>query len=423
MAGMLNICALVGSLMAGRISDYIGRRYTIITAAIIFLLGSVFIGWSPNYAIHMTGRCVAGVGVGFALMIALVYSAEVSSARSRGFLASLPECGISIRILLGYISNVLFAKLPLKLGWRLMLRIAAIPSLFLAIGILRMTESPRWLVMQGRLGEAKSILLKVSNSKESVAGIDPKCEAETVEVPKKESGGKGVWKELVLRPSPAIRMILIAAIGIHFFKHAVGIKAVVLYSPRIFKKAGVTSKHKLLLATIGVGLTKFTFIVISTFLLDRVGRRSMLLFSMTGVIGALTVMGTCLAILEQHGGGGLSIASTDTFVVFFNIGLAPVTWIYSSEIFPLRLRAQGYSIGVAVNRLMNATIAMTFISLYKAITIGGAFLFFVGILAIGWHFFYFMFPEAKERTLEEIEQLFGNRFGSSSKSNQVEATL
>ncbi|CAN0919463.1 Probable polyol transporter 6, partial [Linum grandiflorum] len=120
---------------------------------------------------------------------------------------------------------------------------------------------------------------------------------------------------------------------------------------------------------------------------------------------------------------GLSIASTDTFVVFFNIGLAPVTWIYSSEIFPLRLRAQGYSIGVAVNRLMNATIAMTFISLYKAITIGGAFLFFVGILAIGWHFFYFMFPEAKERTLEEIEQLFGNRFGSSSKSNQVEATL
>ncbi|CAN0919471.1 Probable polyol transporter 3 [Linum grandiflorum] len=303
MAGMLNICALVGSLMAGRISDYIGRRYTIITAAIIFLLGSVFIGWSPNYAIHMTGRCVAGVGVGFALMIALVYSAEVSSARSRGFLASLPECGISIRILLGYISNVLFAKLPLKLGWRLMLRIAAIPSLFLAIGILRMTESPRWLVMQGRLGEAKSILLKVSNSKEeaenrfrdikSVAGIDPK-----------ESGGKGVWKELVLRPSPAIRMILIAAIGIHFFKHAVGIKAVVLYSPRIFKKAGVTSKHKLLLATIGVGLTKFTFIVISTFLLDRVGRRSMLLFSMTGVIGALTVMGTCLAILEQHGGGG-----------------------------------------------------------------------------------------------------------------------
>ncbi|CAN0919467.1 Probable polyol transporter 3 [Linum grandiflorum] len=331
MAGMLNICALVGSLMAGRISDYIGRRYTIITAAIIFLLGSVFIGWSPNYAIHMTGRCVAGVGVGFALMIALVYSAEVSSARSRGFLASLPECGISIRILLGYISNVLFAKLPLKLGWRLMLRIAAIPSLFLAIGILRMTESPRWLVMQGRLGEAKSILLKVSNSKEeaenrfrdikSVAGIDPKCEAET----------KGVWKELVLRPSPAIRMILIAAIGIHFFKHAVGIKAVVLYSPRIFKKAGVTSKHKLLLATIGVGLTKFTFIVISTFLLDRVGRRSMLLFSMTGVIGALTVMGTCLAILEQHGGGGgLSIASTDTFVVFFNIGLAPVTGVFSA---------------------------------------------------------------------------------------------
>ncbi|CAN1756919.1 Probable polyol transporter 3 [Linum perenne] len=430
LAGILNICALVGSLMAGRISDIIGRRYTIVTAAIIFLVGSIFMGWGPNYAVLMTGRCVAGIGVGFALMIAPVYSAEVSSARSRGFLTSLPEWGISIGILLGYISNVLFAKLPLKLGWRLMLGIAAIPSLFLAIAILKMPESPRWLVMQGRLKEGKLILLKVSNSTEEAenrfrdikiaAGIDVK----------KESGGKGVWKELLLRPTPAVRMILIAAVGIHFFEHAVGIEAVVLYSPRIFKKAGVTSKHKLLLATVGVGLTKFTFIVISTFLLDRVGRRTLLLFSMTGVIGALTVLGTCLTIVERHQGEKLvwalamSIVSTYTFVAFFNVGLATVTWVYSSEIFPLRLRAQGYSIGVAVNRLMNATISMTFISLYEAITIGGAFFMFAGISVVGLLFFYFMFPETKGKTLEEMEELFGKGFGSGlSKSDKVEGNV
>ncbi|XP_065858348.1 probable polyol transporter 3 [Euphorbia lathyris] len=421
LAGILNICALVGSLMAGRTSDIIGRRYTIVIACIIFMLGSVLMGYGPNYAVLMAGRCTAGIGVGFALMIAPVYSAEVSSTSSRGFLTSLPEIGISIGILLGYISNVVFGKLTLKLGWRLMLGIAAIPSVVLAFGILKMPESPRWLIMQGRLGEAREVLNRVSNSKEeaeqrfrditSAAGMDENCKEERV-TPNKNSGGKGVWRELILHPTPAVRWILIAAIGIHFFEHAVGIEAVVLYSPRIFKKAGVVGKHKLLLATVGVGLTKFVFISIATMLLDKVGRRKLLLISTSGIIVFLTLLGTCLTVVEQHKGEkllwalALSIASTYTFVAFYNFGLAPVTWVYSSEIFPLRLRAQGYSIGVAVNRLMNATISMTFISLYKAITIGGAFFLFAGISVVAWIFFYFCFPETKGKSLEEMEELF-----------------
>ncbi|CAL1376651.1 unnamed protein product [Linum trigynum] len=436
LAGILNICALVGSLMAGRISDLIGRRYTIVLASIIFLLGSVLMGWSPDYAVLITGRCVAGIGVGFALLIAPVYSAEVSSAKSRGFLTSLPEWGIAIGILLGYISNVACAKLSLRLGWRLMLGIAAVPSLLLAIGILKMPESPRWLISQGKLGKAKRILFKVSNSPEEAekrfrdikiaAGIDEDCDSEFAEVPKKESGGKGVWKDLLLRPTPAVRRILVCAVGIHFFEHAVGIEAVVLYSPRIFKSAGVTDKHKLLLATVGVGLTKFTFIVLSTFLMDRVGRRRLLLTSFAGIIGALSLLGTCLTIVERHHGEkilwalGLSIASCYTFVAFFNIGVAPVTWVYSSEIFPLRLRAQGYSLGVAVNRLMNAMISMTFISLYKAITIGGAFFLFAGVSLVGWIFVYTLFPETKGRSLEEMEELFG---GGNRKSDELEGRV
>lgn len=150
LAGILNICALVGSLTAGRTSDHIGRRYTIMAASIIFMLGSIMMGCAPNYAVLLAGRCTAGVGVGFALMIAPVYAAEISSTHSRGFLSSLPEIGISVGILLGYVSNILFARLRLNLGWRIMLGIAAIPSFFLAIGILRMPESPRWLVMQVR---------------------------------------------------------------------------------------------------------------------------------------------------------------------------------------------------------------------------------------------------------------------------------
>lgn len=161
LAGILNLCALVGSIAAGRTSDYIGRRYTIILASIIFLLGAVLMGYGPSFPILLTGRCTAGVGVGFALMIAPVYSAEISSPSYRGFLTSLPELGISIGILLGYVSNYFFAKLPLRLGWRMMLGIAAVPSLALAVGIFKMPESPRWLVMQGRLSSAEKILLLV----------------------------------------------------------------------------------------------------------------------------------------------------------------------------------------------------------------------------------------------------------------------
>ncbi|CAJ2635557.1 unnamed protein product [Trifolium pratense] len=422
LAGILNICALVGSLTAGRTSDYIGRRYTILLSALLFILGAVLMGYGPNYAILMVGRCVCGVGVGFALMIAPVYSAEISSASSRGFLTSLPEVCIGIGIFLGYISNYFLGKyLSLKLGWRLMLGIAAFPSLVLAFGILMMPESPRWLVMQGQLGKAKKVLLQVSNTTQEAelrfkdiklaAGLDENCNDDIVKLPEKFHQGEDVWKELILRPTPTVRWILFAAIGIHFFEHATGIEAVMLYSPKIFKKAGVTNKEKRLLATIGVGLTKIFFLLIALFLLDKVGRRRLLQISVGGMIIGLTILGFSLTMVDQSNEKvpwalTLSIVATYAYVAFFNLGLGPVTWVYSSEIFPLKLRAQGASMGVAVNRTMNGIVSMTFISIYKAITIGGTFFMFASISVIGWIFFYFFLPETKGKALEEMEMLF-----------------
>ncbi|GMI67280.1 polyol transporter 6, polyol/monosaccharide transporter 6 [Hibiscus trionum] len=425
LAGILNICALFGSLAAGRTSDYIGRRYTIVLASVIFLIGSVLMGYAPNYAILMTGRCIAGLGVGFALMIAPVYSAEISSPSTRGLLTSLPELCISFGILLGYTSNYLFGKLTLRLGWRMMLGVAAIPSVALAFGILKMPESPRWLVMEGRLKDAKAILLLISNTEAEAesrfhdiklaAGIDPYC-ANTSDVvkPTNINHGQGVWKQLLIKPTPTVRRILIAAIGIHFFEHATGIEAVVLYSPRIFNKAGVVTKNMLLLATVGVGVTKTMFILLATLFLDRFGRRRLLLTSTGGMLVSLTGLGFALTMMEVKGDEKLvwalclSIVFVYTYVAFFSVGLGPITWVYSSEIFPLRLRAQGASIGVAVNRMMNAIVSMSFISIYKAITIGGAFFMFAGVSLLAWWFFYFLLPETKGKTLEEIETLFGN---------------
>ncbi|OMO84351.1 Sugar/inositol transporter [Corchorus olitorius] len=421
LAGILNICALFGSLIAGRTSDYIGRRYTIVLASIIFLVGSVLMGYGPNYGILLAGRCTAGIGVGFALTVAPVYSSEIASAKTRGFLASLPELGISIGVLLGYVSNYFFGKLTLKLGWRLMLGVAAIPSLGLAFGILKMPESPRWLILQGRLREAREVLSDVCNTQEeadsrfrditAAAGIDGKAINEDVVGPPSNKEEEAVWKQLLIRPTPTVRWILIVAVGIHFFEHATGIEAVILYGPRIFKKAGVQSKSKRLLATIGIGLTKFTFIFISTFIMDKVGRRRLLLLSVAGMVIALAGLGFGLTVVE-HAKEKLTwalvlcLVFTYLYVAIFNSGLAPVTWVYSAEIFPLKLRAQGYSIGVAVNRLMNAVISMSFISIYKAITIGGTFFMFAGISVVAWWFFYFLAPETKGKSLEEIEALF-----------------
>ncbi|KAH0699994.1 hypothetical protein KY284_014209 [Solanum tuberosum] len=395
LAGILNLCALVGSLCAGRTSDKIGRRNTIMVASVIFMIGSILMGYGPSYIALLVGRCIAGVGVGFALMIAPIYSAEVSSPSSRGFLTSLPEIGISIGI-------------------------AAIPSLFLAIGILKMPESPRWLIMQGRVGEAKKILYKVSNSpqeaeirlrdiKEAV-GIDENCNDDIVKVPE-SAQTHGVWKELLLKPTPSLRWILIAGVGIHFFEHATGIEAVILYSHKIFAKAGVHDTRKQILATVGVGLTKFTFIVLSTFLIDRVGRRKLLLTSLSGMVVTLAGLGFFLTIAENSGGTliwalVLSIVTTYAVVMFFNIGLGPVTWVYSTEIFPLRYRALGAGIGVAVNRLMNATVSMSFLSISEAITTGGAFFMFAGVSLVALIFFYFMCPETKGKSLEEMESVF-----------------
>ncbi|KAJ8767225.1 hypothetical protein K2173_013622 [Erythroxylum novogranatense] len=421
LAGTINIFSLVGSAAAGRTSDWIGRRYTIVVAGVIFFTGAILMGFATNYAFLMVGRFVAGVGIGYALMIAPVYTAEVSPASMRGFLTSFPEVFINGGILLGYVSNYVFAKLPAHLGWRFMLGVGAIPSVILAVGVLAMPESPRWLVMQGRLGDAKRVLEKTSDTREEAqlrvmdikeaAGIPEDCNDDKVQVQKK-SHGEGVWRELFLHPTPAVRHILVCGIGIHFFQQASGIDAVVLYSPRIFEKAGITSSNEKLLATIGVGLVKTSFILVATFLLDKFGRRPLLLTSVGGMIMSLLTLGLSLSAVDHSSkklswAVGLSIFSVLAFVGSFSIGMGPITWVYSSEIFPLRLRAQGTSIGVAVNRVVSGTISTTFLSLYQAITISGAFFLFAGIATASFVFFFTYFPETRGRTLEDIEMLFG----------------
>ncbi|XP_074580002.1 polyol transporter 5-like [Curcuma longa] len=438
--GILDVYALVGSFAAGFTSDRIGRRYTIVLAAAIFFAGALLMGFAMNYAFLMFGRFFAGVGVGYALMISPTYTAEVAPASCRGFLTSFPEVFINVGILLGYISNYAFSHLRQSLGWRFMLGVAAIPAVFLGFGVLAMPESPRWLVMRGRLGDAKEVLEKTCDSPEEArlrlaeikmaAGIPEECDDDVVAVPKKNRDNEGAWRELLLRPRPSVRRVLIAALGIHFFQQTSGIDSVVLYTPRVFKAAGIKSDDAQLGTTVAVGFTKTLFILVATFFLDRVGRRPLLLGSYAGMIVSLAALGIGLTAVDRHGDGGhqlqwaaaLSISSTLAYVAFFSIGAGPIAWVYSSEIFPLRLRAMGAAMGVAMNRVTSGVIAMTFISLYKAITLGGSFFLYAGMAAVGWVFFFTFLPETRGKTLEEMQELFGEEKKTAAPENGKDDT-
>jgi len=424
--GSLNIISLVGAALAGRTSDAIGRRWTMALAAFIFLVGALVMAVSPSFAWLMVGRSVAGIGVGYALLIAPVYTAEVAPAASRGCLTCFPEIFINVGILIGYIANYALAGLPKNVNWRVMLGVGAVPPLFLGIAVLMMPESPRWLVMRNRNDDAMKVLLRTStNQAEASERLDQIMEgiqyAQVNASVKKSSNpneisksdGEGKWHELY-RPSRAIRRMLIIALGIQFFQQAGGIDATVYYSPVTFKTAGIQSQGGILGATMAVGFAKAGFVVVAAFLIDKVGRRPLLLTSAIGSTVSLVALASALAIIGKTSTVGmgreaasyLAVIAACTNVAFFSVGMGPVNWVLGAEIFPLRLRAKAASLGVGVNRGMSGVVSMTFLSISKAITVPGTFYLFAGVSALCSIFIYFCVPETKGKTLEEIVESF-----------------
>ncbi|KAI9123726.1 hypothetical protein K1719_005026 [Acacia pycnantha] len=427
---IINLYSLLGSFLAGRTSDWIGRRYTIVLAGGIFFVGIVLIGLSPNYAFLMFGHCVASVGVGFTLMIAPVYAAEISPTSSRGFFTSIPELSINYGILVGYIFHLLLTEQ----GWSpsLQVGLGVVPSVLFQLGVLAMPESPCWLVMRGRLGDARRVLQKISNSEQEVqqrlvdiksaVGIPESCNDDVIEVINKQQSGKGKWKEMFITATPAVRHIIVAVISIHFFQQAIGLDSVILHSPTIFEKAGITNRLKILI-TLVVLSTKMVFILVTLFSLDQFGRRPMLLTSFGGLIVSLFTLAMCLTIIGHSDKkviwaivlGFVAVLSS---VASFSIGVGTIGWVYCTEVLPLRLRAQGAAMGVVVNRTISGVISMTFLSLSKAITIGGAFFLYGTIATIGWIFFFIVLPETQGKTLEEMEASFGS-FRAKPKPNGI----
>eukprot|EP01018_Ginkgo_biloba_P001613 Gb_04394 [translate_table: standard] len=376
--GSSSIVSLLGAAVAGRTSDAIGRRRTMALEALIFLMGAAIMGLAPSFAVLMGGRLLVGISVGFGLSITPVYTAEVSPASSRGALASFPEIFVNAGILMGYISNYFLSGLPAHLSWRLMLDDQA--------------------EVDARLAEIIE-----------AAGQDRNLDMPSTQTHKK-GHGDGVWRE-IFWPNPPIGRMLMIALGIQFFEQATGIDAVVYYSPAIFKDAGIQSQAGLLSTTLVVGFAKTAFVLVATFFIDRVGRRTLLLTSTLGMTASLLALASVFSFIQNasrshEGAVFLAVLAVCCNVAFFSIGLGPVCWLLNSEIFPLRLRAQAVSLGVVVNRAASAMVAMTFPSVARAITAAGTFFFFAGLSILCAVFVYSYVPETKGKTLEEIETFF-----------------
>jgi len=309
-------------------------------------------------------------------------------------------------ILLSYVADMALAGLPATLNWRLMIGIGAVPPLFLAAAaVLAMPETPRWLVLHGHPEEARRVLARTAGD------ADRRLQeiAASVREASMGAGGEppaGVWRELLVRPTPAVRRVMVAILGLQVFQQACGVAAMVLYAPRVFSHVGITSDRAVLGATVLLGAVKTVAIVVPLFLADRLGRRPMLLASAGGMAASLLVLGFSVRAAATWWAAATCVAAAAAFMASFSLGFGPVIWMYASEILPLRLRAQGTGIGTALNRVMSAVVGMTFISMYEAVGMAGTFYIFAALTAAAWVFVYSCLPETKGRSLEEIEELF-----------------
>lgn len=383
--------AIIGSASGGYLSDKLGRRKSIISSAVLVIIGTAVIAASSDIYLFFAGRFVIGTGIGIASFISPMYISEVAPKSIRGAMVSLTQLMVTVGILVAYLVSLYFSPSG---NWKAMFLAAVIPAAALLIGMIVLPSSPRWLVFKGKVDNAKRVAEEFSYDKEKADEAIHQMEVENEE--QKNTKINELW-------SPAIRRLAVIGIMLAILQQATGINTVIYFAPTIFEFAGYADAAASIAASVGVGIVNVILTVISIFLVDRVGRRPLLLISLSGMI--LSLLG--LSVIFTIGAASLGIYTAVflmAYIASFAIGLGPIFWLLIAEIYPLRVRGKAMSVATVANWASNFIISLTFLGLVGLLGTNGVFFIYAVVGVFSLIFVWKFIPETKGLSLEEIAE-------------------
>jgi SP family arabinose:H+ symporter-like MFS transporter len=400
---------IVGALVAGGLGDKYGRRPVLMGAAILFFLSALGSTVPPSFTVLFSVRIIGGIGVGIASVMSPLYISEFSPPQIRGRLVALYQLSIVTGILLAYFSNWMLqhysmhhSDIPAGNGflykilvgevWRSMFGMEMVPALLLMVLLLLVPESPRWLIQAGRRDHGKLILEKISGNK--VAGEEFK------EILRSLEEEQGRVRELF---RPGLRTALLVAVGLSVFGQLTGINAVIYYGPEILKQAGIQFGNALQFQTI-LGMINLVFTLLALSLIDKLGRRPLLIGGMAMVVIALLMAG--LLFVTDNPNGMLIVIVLGVYIACIAFSICAVIWVLTPEIFPNRVRGRAMSIAAFSNWGTNTMAAYLFPWYVASFGMHVGFYTFGAICLVATLFFWKYVPETKGKSLEQIEQLF-----------------
>lgn len=383
--------AAIGAIVGGPLADRYGRRRLIVVTAGMFVIGSLAAAFAQSVEWLIAARLFIGSAIGVASFVTPLYLSEIAPAKIRGALVSLNQVAVTVGILGSYLTDYAFAH---DGGWRWMFGVGVFPALALGIGIVLMPSSPRWLMMEGRRDEAERALARIRGS---AAGVGAELDEIGTTVSRPQTG-------YAILLQPQFRLPLIIGIALAALQQVTGINTVIYYAPTIFQFAGFGSAEAAIFATLGVGIVNVLTTLVAVWLIDRVGRRPLLLVGEAGMMVSLVMLGAGF-LWRGDGGmtGWITAASLMTYVGFFAIGLGPVFWLLIAEIYPQEVRGLAMSVATLTNWSTNLLVALTFLTLVGAIGTSATFWLYAVLTGVALIFTWTLVPETKGHTLEEIE--------------------
>jgi len=380
---------MFGAGLAGPVSDRIGRRRFMLISAVLFFVSAVGCALPRTISEFVIFRFIGGLGIGSAAVLSPLYIAEMSPARIRGALVSVNQMAIVTGILLAYFVNWVFAGAGPS-NWRWMYAMGALPSVLFFVLLLRVPESPRWLVKRGREEEAGRVLARVGTAETAAKEIRDIKETLALE--------KGSFGELF---RPGFRRPLFIAIVLAVFQQITGINAILYYAPRIFESAGFARMSAIGQSTV-VGLVNMLFTVVAIVLADRVGRRPLLLVATGGMGFSLMLLGAAFKYQFLPPSALLFIILL--YIAFFASAMGPLVWVVMAEIFPIRMRGAAMGIATLILWFADFVVTLTFPIISDKLSSSAAFWLYAAMCAVDLVFMLYFLPETKGKSLEEIER-------------------